>query len=159
MSASSKLVGQHCERAIAPDGRDVVIDIVDHRLRVNGRCMTIIRVEFTPEFMLGDDVVLLTMDGAGIAAFAAALKDAERQGASQLQNDGVTHEFIIQADEADIDLDDTRVVWRLDAAKAVEIIESLDILSNNDRPSHQYVDISKPAETLVLSRDEYVSKS
>jgi hypothetical protein len=120
--------------------------------------MTIIRVEFAPEFMWGDDVVLLAMDGAGVAAFAAALKDAERQGASQLQHGGVTHEFVIQAGEADIDLDDTRVVWRLDAAKVVEIVENLDILSNTDRPGHQYVDISKPTDTLVLSRDEYVRK-
>ena len=121
--------------------------------------MTIIRVEFAPEFMWGDDVVLLAMDGAGVAAFAAALKDAERQGASQLQHGGVTHEFVIQAGEADIALDDTRVVWRLDAAKAVEIVENLDVLSNNERPGHQYVDISKPTDTLVLSRDEYVRKS
>jgi hypothetical protein len=30
---------------------------------------------------------------------------------------------------------------------------------DSDRPGHQYVDISKPADTLVLSRDEYVRKS
>lgn len=121
--------------------------------------MTIIRVEFAPEFMWGDDVVLLAMDGAGVTIFVAALKDAERQGASQLQHGGVTHEFLIQADEADIELDDTRVVWRLDATKEAEIVENLDILSDNDRPGHQYVDISKPTDTLVLSRDEYVRKS
>jgi hypothetical protein len=120
--------------------------------------MTIIRVEFAPEFMWGDDVVLLAMDGAGVAAFAAALKDAERQGTSQLQHVGVTHEFVIQPGEADIALGDTRVIWRLDAAKAVEIVDNLDILSKSDRPGHQYVDISKPTDTLVLSRDEYVGK-
>jgi hypothetical protein len=118
-----------------------------------------IHIEFAPEFILGDDVVLLAMDGAGVAVFAAALKDAERQGASQLQHRGVTHDFLIEADEADINLSDTRVVWRLDAAKAAEIIENLDVLSNADRPGHQYVDISEPAATLVLSRDEYVRKS
>ena len=121
--------------------------------------MTIIRVEFAPEFLLGDDVVLLAMDGAGVATFATALKDAERQGAAKLQHGGVTHEFVIRPGEADIEIDDARVVWRLDAAKAVEIIENLDILSRSDRPSHQYVDISKPTDTLVLSRDEYIRKS
>ena len=121
--------------------------------------MTIIRVELAPEFMLGDDVVLLAMDGDGAAAFAAALKDAQRLGASQLQHGGVTHEFVVHGDEADIDLNDTRVIWTLDAAKAGEIVENLDILSNNDRPGHQYVDISKPTDTLVLSRDEYVRQS
>jgi asparagine synthetase B (glutamine-hydrolysing) len=29
-------------------------------------------------------------------------------------------------------------------------------MSNNDRPGHNYVDISTPTNTLVLSRDEYV---
>ena len=43
----------------------------------------VIRVEFAPDFR-GDDVVLLAMDGGGVARFAVALKDAERQGASQL---------------------------------------------------------------------------
>lgn len=119
--------------------------------------MTIIRVEFAPDFR-GEDVVLLAMDGAGVAAFAAALKDAAEQGSSHLQLGGMTHEFLIQADAADIELDDTRVVWRLDPAKAVEIIEDLDELSSGDRPGHHYVDISKPTDTLVLSRDEYVRK-
>lgn len=121
--------------------------------------MTIVRVELAPEFMLGDDVVLLAMDGAGIATFVAALREAERQGSWQLQLGDVIHEFLIQADEADVDLYDARVVWRLDAAKAAEIIENLDILGSSDRPGHQYVDISKPTDTLVLSRDEYVRKS
>jgi hypothetical protein len=121
--------------------------------------MMIVRVEFAPEFMWGDDVVLLAMDGPGLASFTAALKDAERLGSSHLELGGMTHEFLIRADEADIELDDMRVVWRLDAAKALEIIENLDILNTNNRPGHQYVDISKPTDTLVLSRDEYVRQS
>jgi hypothetical protein len=120
--------------------------------------MTIIRVEFAPDFR-GEDVVLLAMDAAGVVTFAAALKDAAVRGTSQLQHGGVTHEFLIQADAADIKLDDIRVVWRLDPLKAVEIIEDLDELSSGDRPGHHYVDISNPTQTLVVSRDEYVRQS
>jgi hypothetical protein len=120
--------------------------------------MSIIRVEFAPDFR-GEDVVLLAMDGAGVATFVTALKDAERHGSSQLQHGGVTHEFLIQADEAAIDLDDIRVVWRFDPAKAVEIVEDLDVLAKAGSPGHHYVDISKPTNTLVLSRDEYVRQS
>jgi hypothetical protein len=40
--------------------------------------------------------------------------------------------------------------------KAAEIVEDLTVMSNNDRPGHNYVDISTPTNTLVLSRDEYV---
>lgn len=117
--------------------------------------MNIIHVEFAPDFR-DEDVVLVAMDGAGVATFTAALKDAQRQGSSRLDHDGVTHEFLITADAADIELDDKRVVWRLDPAKVVEIINDLDVLSDNDRPGHHYVDISKPTETLILSRDEYL---
>jgi hypothetical protein len=118
--------------------------------------MTTIR-ELAPEFMFGDDVVLLAMDGAGVAAFAAALKDAAHQGSSRLAHGGVTHEFIIECGESDIEFDGFRVVWRLDPAKADEVIGDLSVLENSSRPGHQYVDISKPTDTLVLSRNEYWS--
>ena len=118
--------------------------------------MNIINVEFAPKFR-GEDVVLLAMDGAGVKTFTAALKDAARQGSSRLEHDGTTHEFLIQPGAADIELGDHLVVWRLDEAKANEIIDYLTVMGDNDRPGHQYVDISKPTETLVLSRDEYVN--
>jgi hypothetical protein len=118
--------------------------------------MNIIRVELAPEFR-GEDVVLRAMDGAGVTTFVTALTDAEQRGSSQLEHDGVTHQFVIQAGAADIELGANRVVWRLDHAKAAEIVEDLTVMSNNDRPGHNYVDISTPTNTLVLSRDEYVS--
>ena len=117
--------------------------------------MNIIRAEFATEFR-GEDVVLLAMDGAGVTTFLTALRDAEQRGVSELEHDGITHQFVIQAGAADIELGENRVVWRLDHAKAVEIVEDLTVMSNNDRPGHNYVDISTPTNTLVLSRDEYV---
>jgi hypothetical protein len=117
--------------------------------------MTIVRVELAPEFR-GEDVLLLAMDGAGVTTFVTALRDAEQRGSSQLEHDGVTHQFVIQAGAADIELGENRVVWRLDQVKAVEIVEDLTVMSSNDRPGHDYVEISTPTKTLVLSRDEYV---
>lgn len=117
--------------------------------------MNIIRAELAPEFR-GEDVVLLAMDGAGVTTFLTALRGAEQRGVSQLEHDGITHQFVIQAGAADIELGENRVVWLLDHAKAVEIVEDLTVMSNNDRPGHNYVDISTPTNTLVLSRDEYV---
>jgi hypothetical protein len=118
--------------------------------------MTVIRAELAPKFMFGDDVVLLAMDGAGVVAFAAALQDAAKHESSQLEHGGITHEFSIQNGESEVELDGARVIWRLDATKAEEVIAYLDALKNNDRAGHQYVDISEPTDTLVLSRDEYV---
>jgi hypothetical protein len=101
-------------------------------------------------------VVLLAMDGAGVSAFLTSLRDAEQRGTSQLEHDGITHQFVIQVGTADIELGENRVVCRLDHAKAAEIVEDLTVMSNNDRPGHNYVDISLPTKTLVLLRDDYV---
>jgi hypothetical protein len=125
------------------------------------RPMSVIRVNFLPEFYYGDDAVLLTLDGGGVDEFKAALTGAKERGSSRLAHDGVTHEFRIEPGTADIELDPTHVVWRLDHAKAAEIIEDLAALGDEGRvggPSsgHFYVDMSTPTETLVVSRDEYV---
>jgi hypothetical protein len=119
--------------------------------------MNITRVELLPDFMWGDDVVLLAMDGAGVATFADALNDAVRLGSSRLEHGGVTHEFVMQAGAADIEMGEDRVVWRLDRTKAVEIVDDLTAIRDADGPGHNYVDISTPTTTLVLSRDEYVN--
>src|SRR5271156_131659 len=123
--------------------------------------MTVIRVNFLPEFYYGDDAVLLTLDGSGVDAFKAALSAAERHDSSRLQPDGVPHESRIEPGTADIELVPTSVVWRLDHAKAVEIIDDLAVLSDKGgagRPTsgHFYVDMATPTGTLVVSRDEYV---
>jgi len=119
--------------------------------------MNIIRVELLSDFMWGDDVVLLAMDSAGVATFADALNDAVRLGSSRLEHGGVMHEFVMQAGAADIEMGEDRVVWRLDRTKAVEIVDDLTAIRDADGPGHNYVDISTPTNTLVLSRDEYVS--
>jgi hypothetical protein len=118
--------------------------------------MNIIRVELLPDFMWGDDVVLLAMDGAGVGTFADALNDAVRLGSSRLEHGGVTHEFVMQVGAADIELGEALVVWRLDRTKAIEIVDDLTAIKEADGPGHNYVDIATPTNTLVLSRDEYV---
>jgi len=114
--------------------------------------MTIVRVNFLPEFYLGDDAVLLTLDGDGVGLMSAAVIEARDTGSSRLDHDGVTHVFVIEPGAASLDLNPARVVWRLDMAKATEIASDLAALS---APGHLYVDMTSPAETLVISRDEY----
>jgi hypothetical protein len=121
--------------------------------------MNVIRVRRVREFK-GEDAVLLAVDGAGLDTFLAALTQAEQQGSSRLQHRGRVHDFVIEAAAADIELEDDRVVWRLNHAKAVEIIEKLKVLRSSGNPCHHYVDdICCPAPTLVLSRDQYISPS
>jgi hypothetical protein len=121
--------------------------------------MNAIGVKRVDEFK-GDDVVLLAMDRAGLDAFLTALTEAEQHGSSRLQRRVRVHDFVIEAGAADIELDDGRVVWRLDHNKAVEIIEKLKVLSRGDHPGHHYVDdMFSPTSTLVLSRDQYIAPS
>ena len=68
------------------------------------------------------------------------------------------HEFRIEARCRPRQLQDDRVVWRLDDAKAVEINEKLTAMRHRTDAGHHYVDNSKPTHTLVLSRNEYVSE-
>lgn len=120
--------------------------------------MSVIRVHLVPEFHFGDDAVVLALDGDGVADVLAAINEAIRVGSSRLQSAGVTHEFRIESGFAAVELNPTHVLWRLDGAKADEIAGDLEALSGTDGPTagHFYVDIATPAETLVISRDEYV---
>lgn len=45
---------------------------------------------------------------------------------------------------------------RLDPAKAREIADMLAFLAEPGNSGHNYIDISSPAPTLVVSRDDYV---
>ncbi|OOK65335.1 hypothetical protein BZL29_7698 [Mycobacterium kansasii] len=119
--------------------------------------MNVIRVNYLPRFDYGHDAVLLTMDGPGVDTFRAALADASQHGASRLEHDGVTHEFVIRTGGADITLEPTHITWQLDPTKADEISLDLAVLSKDGAPGHNYVDMSTPAPTLVVSRDEYVA--
>jgi hypothetical protein len=115
--------------------------------------MSFIHTQFLPGFDLGNDVVMLAMDTAGAAIVHATLSDAVQHGSSQLEHQGVTYDFRIEAGAADIELGDGRVDWHLDRATAVEILDDLAVFA--DRSGHHYVDIRTPTETLVLSNDEY----
>jgi len=118
-----------------------------------------IHVELVPELDFGYDAVLLAMDDLGVDAFLAPLRQAEQQGSSRLEHGGMTHEFFIEADAANIELYDDRVVWRFDHSTAVEIIEMLTAMKQQSGAGHYYVDIATPAHTLVISRNEYPSQS
>jgi hypothetical protein len=121
--------------------------------------MTVVRAELARQFYFGDDAVLLVMDTDGVKAVLSALVRAQQQGASRLEGIGTVHDFLIKPDAADIELRDDGVEWRLSHAKATEISELLTAMTQSTTAAgHYYVDISTPAETLVLSRNEHVQR-
>ena len=120
------------------------------------RTMTFVRAGLAPNFYFGRDAVLLAMDNAGINPFLGALIQAQQQESARLNLDGMSHQFVIEPGAADVEFHDGEAVWRLDHAKAAEIIELLTDMSQHPGAGHYYVDISAPAKTLVISLDEYV---
>jgi hypothetical protein len=121
--------------------------------------VSVVRVNFLPEFHFGGDVVLLTLDGGGVDKMKGAVAEAQSNHSSRLLLDGVIQEFYIEPGAATVELTPARVVWRLDATKATEIADDLAALSTptdgGKTAGHFYVDITSPAQTLVISRDEY----
>lgn len=114
-----------------------------------------IRVDYVSDFHFGDDVVLLAMDGDGSELFGAALKRAGPQEEWRVEFDGRTHHFRVQSGAANVGLRGDRVEWCLDIVVIADMVAKLAAMRESGRPSHHYVDISTPADTLVLSVDEY----
>lgn len=119
--------------------------------------MSEIRIELATEFK-GATVVLLTMDTDGLDVLRAALGSSllKSQGFSRLVHAGTTHEFALGGAGIEIKLQPGRVTWHFPEAKLAEVLEKLDAMRAAPGPCHHYVDISDPAKTLVLSRDEYL---
>jgi hypothetical protein len=123
------------------------------------RSMNVIHAEFAEGFDFGHDAVVMVMDTSGVKTFLAAVTQAEQRGSSRLVHGDTIHQFLIEPGAADIEFHDGSVVWRLDHAKAAEIIELLtEITESTNAAGHHYVDISTPAKTLVLSHNEYLDK-
>jgi hypothetical protein len=124
--------------------------------RSEGREVTIFRVGFFPDFKWGD-AVLVGADRDGMRVFLSAVRSAHEDGAATFEVDEIKHFVVRQNGAADIDLRSQTVVWRFDDAKLVEMLDLIEPLVEEEGPGHQYMDdLNSPAETLVLSVDEYV---
>jgi len=120
----------------------------------------VIRLKLVHEFKGDGAVVLLAADGAGLDALTAALTEAKQRGSSRLRGRQRVHEFVVDVGAANLEIGPDRVLWRLDDAKASEILDGVGVLINGGAPGHVYVrDMVSPAPTLVLSRDEYLTPS
>ena len=121
--------------------------------------MAVIRVKMIPGFYLGDDAVLLAADRKGMEAFERALSATVRKenAPPHLIASGTSHEFHIGGSAAQVQLEEGRVMWRL--SRASEILAMLASLTASIGPGHQYIDIDSPAQTLILSKEEYLDAS
>lgn len=120
--------------------------------------MAKMRVEFIPQFYMGeDDAVLVAADRDGIDQLAEAITQACHPTASPsfLRADQQTHVFITEAGGGTLEFRNGDVIWRLSKERMEEIADKLESMKVSPRPCHHYVDIMEPASILILSRDEY----
>jgi hypothetical protein len=118
--------------------------------------MAIFRVGFFSEFDCGDDVVLVAADRDGMRMFQSAVRSAHDDGAASFEFDAIKHHVVRQDSAADIKLGPQTVVWRFDDTKLVELLNLIEPLVDIIKPGHNYLDdLTSPAETLILSVDEY----
>ncbi|MFF0494327.1 hypothetical protein ACFYTQ_35365 [Nocardia sp. NPDC004068] len=113
-----------------------------------------IQVILAPEFR-GAAVALASMDKSGAETFRSALILAARDGRAAFRNSGTEHEIVVLDGVAEDELRRRQVIWKFELPKISEIIDKLGFLHDSDQPGHHYVDIVRPEDTLVLSRDEY----
>jgi hypothetical protein len=113
-----------------------------------------IRVELAHAFYMGDDVVLVSMDGAGAMDLRSALASSGSGNTWQFAHEGTDHQFSIEEGDMRIEISAGLVRWRANRKKIAEMCGMLMALTDAKGPGHQYLDIGGPAKTLVLSRDE-----
>jgi hypothetical protein len=70
----------------------------------------------------------------GVEALAAAVTEDEEAGSAQSNVGGIDHHIVVHPDAAEVELRGTNVVWILDHAKTVELVEKLGVLSGSGRP-------------------------
>jgi hypothetical protein len=120
--------------------------------------MTIFHVGFFPDFLWGDDVVLVGADRDGMRMFQSAVRSAHADGTASFESDAIKHHIVRQDGAADIELGSQTVVWRFDDSKLVEMLNLIEPLVDIIKPAHNYFDdLNHPDATLILSVDEYVS--
>jgi hypothetical protein len=117
-----------------------------------------LRVEFIPQFYMGeDDVVLVALDRDGIEQLAGAMRQASKPSRSPIVLGVGQQNHVLMTEEGGgaIEIRDGDVIWRLSSECMEEIAFKLEAMKVSPGPCHHYVDITEPASTLILSRDEY----
>jgi hypothetical protein len=118
--------------------------------------MNAIHAGLVEGFYLGDDAVLLILNNGGTSTFLAALTRAAQQGSAPLDLGDTTDQFSIEPGAAHVEFGARTVGWRFDEAKAAEVIELLSAAGQSTHiAGHHYVDITAPADLLVLSYNEH----
>ena len=118
--------------------------------------MATFRVGYFSDFDAGDAVVLIGADRDGMRIFKSAVRSAHDDGAASFDLNETKHRVVRQDGAADIELEPQNVVWRFDDAKLTEMLRLIEPLIDIEKPAHNYLDdLNNPAETLILSVDEY----
>lgn len=112
------------------------------------------KFRITPSSYFGDEATLVSADRDGLRLFVSALRSARDIGDSTFASEGVQYRIERHHGAANLDLEQSPALWRLDSEKIAEIIDLTEPLIASNTAGHQYVDIDSPTSTLVVSLDE-----
>ncbi len=119
--------------------------------------MPTMKMALLPEFR-GEPVVLVAADKEAYAILRDALKEAllsTEQEANALIG-GTPHTIhVCRCNARTIVISAAKVEWHFNSAGLQSLIDMMNSIVTSKVPCHQYLDISGPAQTLVLSYGEY----
>ena len=114
-----------------------------------------IKMEFLQDFKEGP-VVLVAMDAEGVSELLDALAKSNDVDTSRFNvGNGITLKIALYC-KASVEFDALGITWEIPRDRVADITDKARALRAFDGPSHHYVDWDTPADTLVLSKDEYV---
>ncbi|WP_301123009.1 hypothetical protein [Mycolicibacterium fortuitum] len=101
----------------------------------------------------GDEATRASGDRDGLRLFVNSLQTALGNGDAVFDSDGIRYRIERQSDAAELAAENGDFVFRLDSAKITEIVDLTEPLIASNTAGHQYVDITRPTSTLVISVD------
>jgi hypothetical protein len=135
-----------------------MFQLMIYRQGNEGLKMTIVYIEKLSGFR-GDDVVLMSFDRKGLAVFSDLFRlslpsEFIPEHPSSIKK--IIFEISTQSNE--IKFENEVIRFRITQSKKSEILQKLIEMRSTSVPCHDYIDIDKPVDTLVLSVDEYIKK-
>jgi hypothetical protein len=115
-----------------------------------------IRINFIENFQ-SDTVVLICLDKVGLLYLKKLLQNIKQKGEfiRDIPDKKKQYELIKNDFLKGFSFDADSVKWYITDEQCQELIDKLFALEILEKPSHQYVDIDFPTDTLILSFDEY----
>jgi hypothetical protein len=117
--------------------------------------MSIFKVSIENQFKGEDKIILLTVDDEGCDILLKSIKEIiELNKNISMLLDGINYEFII-GNRDEVYIDNESIKFILSKENIIDFYEKINQLAIASHPGHQYIDLSHPVDTLMVSKNEY----